>query len=62
MEDREKKFKEKLKQNGQSIKWFYDNKVKLVSNLTYGGFTLQLNGYATLNSDIEKQIDLYIGE
>ena len=58
----EKEFKEKLKENGQSLKWFYENKVKPVSEISYGGFTLQLNGYAPIRIEILKEMEIYVGQ
>jgi hypothetical protein len=56
-----KDFKEKLKKNGQTLKWFYDYfKVKDKVNIGYPGFCHQLNGYAPLSSDTKKVINEYM--
>ncbi len=58
------KFKEKLKNNGQSLKWFYDNKLMNPTDaavyITYSGFTAQLNGYAPLSAVIKEKINKYM--
>lgn len=54
------KFKEKLKKEGRNIKWFYDKKIKGQIDLTYSGFTAQLNGYAPISEEIEIKLHHYI--
>jgi hypothetical protein len=59
----EKKFKEKLKENGQSLKWFYNTfiKDKTDINITYAGFAGQLNGYSPLSDSAKEEIKKYTG-
>ena len=57
----EEKLKEKLGENGQTMKWFYERYIKDITGLTYGGFMAQLNGYTrgfskTVESIIEKYL------
>jgi hypothetical protein len=55
-------FAKKLKEQGRSLKWFYDNYIynnKLI-NITYSGFNQQLNGYAPISDDIKAQINIYM--
>jgi hypothetical protein len=54
------KFKARLKTNGQSLKWFYDEHIKDKTGLTYSGFTAQLNGYAPIADDVKEEIERYI--
>jgi len=56
------RFKKILKENGQSIKWFYDKHIKTDNDieLTYSGFAAQLNGYASLSSNVEKHLNKYM--
>ena len=56
------KLKEKLKKNGQSLKWFYDSHIKEKTHLTYGGFCHQLNGYAPISGEVKKVIEIFLGE
>jgi hypothetical protein len=63
--DREyaKRFKNKLiNQDGRRINWFWKNKIKPVSCLTYPGFTSQLNGYAPISSIVRIEIEKYMAE
>jgi hypothetical protein len=55
-------FRACLKKNGQSLKWFYDNRIKKISDLTYGGFCHQLNGYSPLSDNVERELKNYIEE
>ena len=54
------KFKQKLKNNGQSLKWFYDTDIKECSGLTYGGFCHQLNGYSPLSEEVKRKLEKYL--
>ena len=58
------KFKKKLKENGHSLKWFYDNNIIMIGKkpiyITYSGFTAQLNGYAPISSEIRFKISEYM--
>ena len=55
------KFKGKLKQNGQTLKWFYDHfKIKDRVGITYAGFCHQLNGYAPVSSETQKAVREYL--
>ncbi len=56
-----KKFKDKLKENGQSLKWFYDNFIKKSIGKTYANFTHQLNGYSPISDEVKKEINKYMG-
>lgn len=58
----EKEFKEFLKKNGQSLKWFYDEKIKDEIDIGYSGFAGQLNGYAPIGKDTEKIILKFMEE
>lgn len=53
-------FRKELKDNGQSLKWFYDSHIKDLNILTYGGFCHQLNGYAPIIHEVEKKIQQYL--
>ena len=55
-------FKKKLKENGQNLKWFFDKNIKPDSDidLTYSGFTAQLNGYAPVSQEIASKINDYM--
>lgn len=55
-----RKFKQKIKDDGRNIKWFYDKFVKDKIDLTYSGFTAQLNGYAPVSEDVEIEISSYL--
>ena len=58
-----KEFKAKIKENGQSLSWFYNHfKVKEKVGITYGGFCHQLNGYAPLAAESKKLISEYLGK
>jgi len=54
------KFKNLLKSEGRSLKWFYDVYVMDRLSITYVYMTAQLNGFNTLTSDLEKVIAEYI--
>lgn len=60
------KFKKKLSDNGQSLKWFYDKFIRDNQNIDikigYSGFTAQLNGYAPINDIIKFEINKYLEE
>ena len=49
--------KEKLKSNGQSLKWFYDSYIKDSTGLTYSYFMSQLNGFAPLSDKVKSIIE-----
>lgn len=56
-----KKFKDKLKKDGRSLKWFYDNHIKGSNvDLTYSGFTSQLNDYAPVSEEVEIKLSQYL--
>jgi len=57
-----KEFRRKLKDNGQSMRWFHRKYIEKQTGLTYGGFCHQLNGYATLTDDSKKGINKYMGK
>jgi hypothetical protein len=52
-------FKELLKLNGQTHKWFYDVYISPYTSLTYSGFMSQINGYSPISSFVKKQIYIY---
>ena len=54
------RFKKRLKENGQSLKWFYDEKIKDPTGLSYGGFCHQLNGYSTLSETVSNKLNEYL--
>ena len=56
------KFKQKLKENGQNLRWFYNVHIVTdnVIDLTYSGFTAQLNGYAPVSEDVQKHLNKYL--
>jgi hypothetical protein len=57
------KFKEALKSNGQSIKWFYDKyEIRQLTGLTYPGFAGQLNGYSPISKPVADQINKYLSD
>lgn len=56
------KFKEFLKENGQSLKWFYNKFIKKETGLTYSGFTAQLNDYAPITETVRKQLLNYMSK
>lgn len=53
------KFKELLKKNGQSLRWFFDTNIKEKTGLTYSGFTSQLNGYSPVSDDVKEELVKY---
>lgn len=56
-------FKQRLKKDGRSIKWFFDTKVKDNVDIGYSGFTAQLNGYTSdLSPDVKAIIIKFMGE
>ncbi len=57
-------FKQRLKDKGQSLKWFYLNYIKPDNNiyLTYPGFAGQLNGYSPVSPQVKEQIKKYMEE
>lgn len=55
------KFKKALKENGQSISWFYNRyEIAKKCGVTYGGFCHQLNGYAPMSDEGKKAIRSYL--
>ena len=48
------RFKKKLKDNGQSLKWFWLKHLK--GKITYSYFNMQVNENADMQPDIEKAI------
>ena len=48
------KIKDALKENGQSLMWFWKENLKTI--ISYKYFIMQINGHATLREDIEKII------
>jgi len=55
-------FKQFLKEDGRSIKWFYDSKIKDKVDIGYSGFAAQLNGYASLSDDVKVIIVEFMSE
>jgi hypothetical protein len=58
----EERFKDKLKENGQTLKWFYLNRIKGNIKITYAGFAGQLNDYSPLSDEAKKELRIYLGE
>ncbi len=54
------RFRKRLKENGQSLKWFYDERIKEPTGLSYGGFCHQLNGYSNLSDAVSSQLNEYL--
>ena len=54
-------FREKMKKDGRSLKWFHENYVKLILS-SYQYFIMQLCGNATMHEDVEKIIKKYMAE
>jgi hypothetical protein len=52
--------KDRLAENGQSIKWFYEKYIKERTGLTYGGFCHQINGYASISDEVKRGIEEYM--
>jgi hypothetical protein len=46
--------------DGRRLNWFYQNRIKPVSSLTYPGFTSQLNGYAPISETVRDEISKYM--
>ena len=55
-----KNFKEKLKQDGRSLKWFHDTYIKNEIGITYNAFALQLNGYVVVKNKVKIIISEYL--
>jgi len=57
-------FRQRLRDRGQSLKWFYQNYIKKDNciDLSYPGFAGQLNGYSPVSVDVKKQIKIYMDE
>lgn len=55
-------FKNTLKENGQNLKWFFDRYINPDKDidLSYSGFTAQLNGYAPISENVKKHINTYL--
>jgi hypothetical protein len=56
------KFKEKLKDDGRSLRWFHDRYLSEKSHCTYNAMSLQLNGYANVRSDVKEAVEQYLKE
>ena len=55
------KFKNKLTTtDGRTLKWFYQNKVIWVCELTYSGMAQQLNGFARISEPVRNEIEKYM--
>lgn len=54
------KFKDLLKSEGRSLKWFYDVYVMNRLCITYVYMTAQLNGFNTLTEELENLISEYM--
>ncbi len=52
-------FKKRLKDNGQSLKYFYDKYLPDTS-IKYITMYHQINGYLTLSEEVEKSIKHYL--
>jgi hypothetical protein len=50
------KFKKKIKKNGQTMKWFFEDRIRRKTGLSYGGFSAQLNGYASLSEPVKAEL------
>jgi hypothetical protein len=55
------KFREKLKKDGRSVKWFHANYIKQVLN-SYPYFIIQLSDTDRMHEDVEKIIKKYMAE
>lgn len=56
-----KEFKARLKENGQTLRWFYRRfDVMKKVGVGYSGFCHQLNDYAPLSSEAKKVIQEYM--
>ena len=53
----QKRFKEKLHNNGQSLKWFWRNNLK--GKISYAYFNMQINDNATMQPVVEKAISKF---
>ena len=54
----ETKIKENLRENGQSLKWFWEKNLK--KQISYKYFIMQINGHATIRDDVEKAISAFL--
>ena len=54
------KFRARMKENGQSLKWFWNK--YLINELTYPYFIVQVNGNASMQSCVEVAIWDYMRE
>lgn len=52
-------FKEKLRNEGRTIKWFSDN---YLPDLSYPALSQQINGFTRLSDKTESAIDKYLAE
>lgn len=57
----EKELKEKLKQEGRSLKWFHAQYVSILE-LSYNAMALQLNGYSAMQEKLKSVILKYLKE
>lgn len=55
-----KKFKNKLFNDGRTLRWFYLSFIKCRTKLGYSGFTSQLNGYAPISNKVRDIILKYM--
>ena len=54
------KFKKTLKNDGRSLKWFFDKYVRDSLSITYVYMTAQLNGFNNLTIELESKIKDYL--
>lgn len=52
------KFKDKLKREGRSLKWFWTNKLK--GKISYSYFNMQVNENADIQPVVEKAITKFM--
>jgi len=50
-------FKDKLKAEGRSIKWFHR---KYIKGMTYNALALQINGYVVVSTHVKQMIRKYM--
>jgi hypothetical protein len=57
-----KQFREKLEKNGQSLKWFHRENIwtNPSCDVSYSAFIQQINDFASLNPEVEKEIKKYL--
>ena len=54
------KFKDKLKQEGRTFKWFHKEYIENKSGLTYNAAALQINGYVMVCESLSRTIQEYL--